>query len=223
MGIHLEIEDKIITLFAAREANAPIVYLNTVHGEGETIWDTCMKLPCSDFSLAAISNLDWNHDMSPWPVPPLDASDVPCTGGADAYLKLLTEKIVPEVEGSLGTKPAFSALAGYSLAGLFAVYSVYKTDVFTRIASASGSFWFPDFTDFVKEQPMKAKPEKLYLSLGDKESHTRNPILATVEERTERLYGWYKERGIDTVFVHNQGNHFKEPAQRMAQGIQWIL
>lgn len=37
----------------------------------------------------------------------------------------------------------FIGIAGYSLAGLFALYALYKTDVFTRVASMSGSLWFP--------------------------------------------------------------------------------
>lgn len=223
MKMDFEVEDKKITLYIAEEADAPVVYLNTVQGEGEAVWNACRELACGGFSLAAISGLDWNHDMSPWPVPPLSPSDQPCTGGADAYLKLLTEKIVPEAERRIGKRPAYSVLAGYSLAGLFAVYSAYRTAVFCRFASASGSFWFPGFSEFVQTHPMEARPEKLYFSLGDRESHTRNRVLAAVEEKTEWLYGWYQQQGVDTVFVHNKGNHFKEPVLRMSRGIQWVL
>ena len=34
---------------------------------------------------------------------------------------------------------------------------------------------------------MKILPEKLYLSIGDKESKTRHPILKTMQENTEEL------------------------------------
>ena len=40
-------------------------------------------------------------------------------------------------------KASFIGIAGYSLAGLFALYALYKTDAFTRVASMSGSLWFP--------------------------------------------------------------------------------
>ena len=33
------------------------------------------------------------------------------------------------------------------LAGLFAVYATFQSDVFDRVASISGSLWFPDFRE----------------------------------------------------------------------------
>ncbi len=41
--------------------------------------------------------------------------------GADAYLETLTGEIIPAIITELGSEPAYIALAGYSLAGLFAV------------------------------------------------------------------------------------------------------
>lgn len=218
-----KISDKTVTLYTAEKPDAPVVYLNTVQGEGEAVWNACQDLHSPAFSLAAISGLDWDRDMSPWAIPPISAADRPCTGGADAYLILLTEGIMPAVEGTTGGKPAFSALAGYSLAGLFALYAAYRTDAFLRFASASGSFWFPGFTDFVKEHPMRVRPEKLYLSLGDRESRTKNPFLAPVAERTAWLHDWYRGKGIDAVYMQESGGHFHEPVLRMARGVHWIL
>lgn len=144
-------------------------------------------------------------------------------GGADEYLELLTSAIMPEVQNSLGIVPEYSAIAGYSLAGLFAVYSIYRTDVFTRVASASGSFWFPSFDSFVKEHKPVRKPEKIYFSLGDRESYTKKEILNSVEARTKWLADWYQDGGTKTTFVLNPGDHFKNPVNRMADGIRWIL
>jgi hypothetical protein len=97
------------------------------------------------------------------------------------------------------------------------------TDVFSRAASASGSFWFPGFIDFSASHEFVKKPEKLYLSLGEQEARTRNPVMATVQENTEKLAELYRGRGIDTTFELNPGNHFKDPALRMAKGIRSIL
>jgi len=114
-------------------------------------------------------------------------------------------------------------LAGYSLAGLFALYSVYQTRLFSRIASMSGSLWFPGFKEYVFSHEMKTPPEHLYLSLGNRESKPRNPYLKTVQERTEELKTFYMEKGIDTVLQFNPGNHYKDTVQRTAAGIAWIL
>ena len=217
------VQGRKISIYGEAEADAPVVYLNTVHGEGKAVWEQCQHIGCPAFSLVAISGIQWDHDMSPWPIPPISKGDTPCTGGADAYLTLLTEEILPAVEETLGGKPRYSALAGYSLGGLFAVYASYHTDAFARIISASGSFWFPWFIDYVKEHAMQRIPEKMYFSLGDREAFTKNPYLSSVEERTKMLYEYYRHQGIPTTFVLNPGNHFRNADRRMADGILWSL
>lgn len=221
--MELTVQGKKIRIYGEARTNAPVIYLNTVHDEGKDVWDQCQRMGCPAFSLVAVSDLQWNHDMSPWPVPPVVKGDTPFTGGADAYLALLTEEILPAVEERLGGKPVYSALAGYSLAGLFAVYASYRTDAFASIISASGSFWFPQFTDYVKGQEMRRVPEKMYFSLGDREAHTKNPYLSSVEERTKMLCEYYSRQGILTTLIMNPGNHFHHPNRRTAEGILWTI
>ncbi len=215
------IADKNIFLVESSEKNSPLVILHTYATEGEQVFNLTKNLTDKNFSFAAISNLNWNDEMSPWAIPPIAKNDTPCTGGADKYLATLTEKILPEILKQI--QPKYLALAGYSLAGLFAVYSAYKTKFFLRIASASGSFWFPNFVKFTQENNLQIQPEKIYFSLGDKESKTKNKILQPVEENTVALKNFYAELGIETTFELNFGNHFQDGALRMAKGIAWIL
>ncbi len=60
----------------------------------------------------------------------------------------LTQRIVPLTENHLGYAPEFRGIAGYSLAGLFALWAVYQTGLFDRAASVSGSLWFDGFLTF---------------------------------------------------------------------------
>ena len=83
----------------------------------------------------------------------------------------------------------------------------------------SGSLWFPGFIDFAKEHDMKKVPDKIYLSLGDKEAKTRNPLMQKVQENTEALAEYYSRMGIDVDFEMNPGNHFRDVALRCAKGI----
>lgn len=217
------VQGKKINIYGKEQTDAPVIYLNTVDGEGSAVWEQCRHTDCPAFTLVAVSEIRWYHDMSPWQAPPAAKGGETCTGGAAAYLSLLTGEILPAVEEALGGRPKCNVLAGYSLAGLFAVYAAYHTDMFARIVSASGSFWFPDFVDYAKEHEMRRVPEKMYFSLGDRESHTKNPYLSSVEERTKMLCEYYSNQGILTTFILNPGNHFKEPERRMADGIRWIL
>ncbi len=218
-----KVRQKTIDVFQSENPNRPVIYLNTYGREGEAVFRQIRAFGDLDFTLVAISGLNWEHDMAPWDIPPISSKDTPCTGGADAYLELLLNEILPQAEKTVFGTPLWRGIAGYSLAGLFALYSIYRTDVFSRAASVSGSLWFPDFPAFVRSHTPKKSPDCIYFSLGDKEHKTRNPFLQTVRQNTEEMEDFYKQQGIATTFQLNPGNHFQDAALRTAAGIRWIL
>ena len=67
------------------------------------------------------------------------------------------------------------------------------------------------------------KPDRIYLSLGDAEAKTRNPVLKTVQKNTEELAEYYRSLGMDVTYELNPGNHFRDPELRSAKGILAIL
>ena len=197
--------------------------VNHCAGNGKSVMETVENPESKDFNLLCIGNLNWEHDMTPWYCPPLTPKDVPCTGGADDYLQVLQKEIIPESLKRVEGTPAHIGIAGYSLAGLFALYSFYQTDVFSRAASISGSLWFPDFQKYVFSHEMKRKPEKIYLSLGDREARTRNQYLKVIQENTLSIAEYYREVGLDVTFEMNPGNHFRDAELRSAKGILAIM
>lgn len=217
------IKGKTATLYHAKEEDAPLVVLNTFTGNGKSVYEDMEKIGCPDCNLLVVGNLKWDHDMTPWYAPPLSKMDTPCTGGADEYLALLIEEILPETKNRVSGTLKFTGISGYSLAGLFAVYAMYKTDAFDRVASMSGSLWFPDIVEFCKANGIKKKPERLYLSLGDKEAKTKNQVLKTVQDNTEGLAEYWRGLGLDVTYELNPGNHFKDAGIRSAKGIKAIL
>ena len=214
---------KTISVFPCTEPECPIIYLNTFSDEGQNVYEAAQAASCPPFTLVTISDLDWNHDMVPWDSPPALKNADPCTGGADDYLQLLTEEIIPTAEKKITGFPCWRGIAGYSLAGLFALYSIYQTDVFSRVGSMSGSLWFPGMKEYIFSHELKRRPDHMYFSLGDKESKTRNPVLKTVRQNTEEIHAFYQGKGIDTVLQMNPGNHYNHAAERTAAGIVWML
>lgn len=217
------INGKAVDVFLETEPGAPIIYLNTFSGEGQKVYEAAQAVGCPLFSLVTISNLDWNQDMAPWDSPAAFKNGEPFTGGADDYMRLLVEEIMPRAEKELAGPPAWRGIAGYSLAGLFALYAIYQTDVFSRVGCMSGSLWFPGFKEYIFSHEPKRRPDCIYFSLGDKEAKTRNPILKTVQENTEEIQTFYQNKGIDTVFQLNPGNHFVQGIERTIAGIRWLL
>ena len=216
-------EEKTISVYGADRPGAPVLYLNTFGEEGPQICDLLKQNDCPDFTLVTIHELRWDHDMVPWDTAPIMKSGTAYTGGADTYLRLLTEEILPAAEARLPQPVSWRAIAGYSLGGLFALYSLYQTDLFSRAASISGSLWFPGIREYIFTHPMIRRPERLYFSLGDREHKTGNRWLKTVKENTEAIAAFYQEQGIDTLFQLNPGNHFQDAARRTAAGIRWLL
>ena len=108
----------------------------------------------------------------------------------------------------------------YSLAGLFALWAAYQTDVFAGVVAASPSIWFPGFVDYMKANDIKVK--NVYLSLGDKEEKAKNPTMATVGDCIREAYAWLNEQGVNVTLEWNQGNHFKDADVRTAKGFTWV-
>ncbi len=218
-----KIENTAVTLFCADKADAPLILFNSFNSDGSEIVEMLSKMDTPDFNFLNVKVDDWNHHLSPWSCPSLYHSEPPFDGGADDFLALLENRIIPESLNLVEGRPSYIGISGYSLAGLFSLYAICKSDTFDRAASMSGSLWFPEFVEFYKRNPPQRKPSKIYLSLGDKESSARNSYLRTVKDKTLEIYDAVREQGIECVFESNPGNHFFESDKRCAKGIAWIL
>ena len=176
------------------------------------------RLTHTPFTLAAFLIEDWNCELSPWKAPAVFGKE---DFGSDAAktLSFITEVLLPE----LGANGKSCYLGGYSLSGLFALWSAYQTDLFRGIAAVSPSVWFPGWKEFIESNAILS-PE-VYLSLGSKEEKTRNKFMASVGDNIRRQY----ELLTDTYTIKrcelewNPGNHFADPEFRTAKGFAWLL
>ena len=171
-----------------------------------------IKSVTTDFCLITVKVNNWNHDLSPWKADAVFGND-DFTGGASETLQ--------EILKLYSDSSKHYYIGGYSLSGLFAVWVVYQTDIFEGVAAASPSVWFPGFIEYMRDTHIKCN--KVYLSLGDKESKTRNPIMATVADKITEANNILKDADINTVLEWNQGNHFKEPGIRTGKAFAWLL
>ena len=164
------------------------------------------------FRLTAVKVESWNRDLSPWTAPAV-FGDEDFGDGAAALLR----EILPLCAGE--GKRYF--IGGYSMAGLFALWSACRTDVFSGAAAASPSLWFPGFSAYMKEKGLGC--ETVYLSLGTREEKTRNPVMRTVGDCARYCFAWMKEQGVNCTLEWNPGNHFKEPGLRTAKAFAWVM
>ena len=164
------------------------------------------------FRLMTVRIDDWNRELSPWEAPAVFGKESFGSGAA---------KTLGELLDLCGDKSKTYYIGGYSLAGLFALWAAYQTDVFAGVAAASPSMWFPGFVEYMKEN--RIKTDTVYLSLGDREEKARNPVMATVGERICEAHTLLKENGANCILKWNEGNHFKDADLRMANAFAWVL
>ena len=200
------------------------------------------QCPEASFLVASFRVNDWNAELSPWKASAAFGGEE-FDGKGPELLSYVADKLVPWVRQSGFGEPAVAAengcpdseaarcpvdgglyLMGYSLAGLFSLWSLYESDVFSGAVCCSGSLWLDGWDAFAKEHSVKA-PSRVYLSLGVKEEKTRNPLLSRVGDCTREQLALLKQdaKVSACTLEWNPGGHFADAAERLAKGVQWIL
>ena len=228
-------------------AGAPVVYLL-----GDVADHSPVQVP-EGVSLVNVGVDLWEENFSPWCAPRVFAKGPNFGDGAQKTLDTLINQVIPWAESELSEPPAYRVLVGYSLAGLFSLWTGVSQQVacgcqpgtattpqlsgpgapyvdasvatFQRIGAVSGSFWFPGLLDYVDQQ-LRGGVVGLthaYLSLGDREARTPNPQIMHVRETAELLASRLESAGITSMFELNRGNHFQNVEGRIQKALDWLV
>ena len=171
------------------------------------------------YLLCACRASDWNRDLSPWEAPPVFGKEG-FGGRAGETLSRLQEEVLPGIPG--GTEGKKIVIGGYSLSGLFAMWAAHQTDIFSGVAAASPSVWFPGFAAYAREDRILA--DVVYLSLGDREEKTKNRVMASVGESIRSLAEHYPHTGVSACTLEwNEGGHFRDAGIRCGKAFAWVI
>jgi len=146
------------------------------------------------FDLTPTSDVEFGEGLSSY-----FGASVP-TGGADAFLGILKEEIIPWVEARYPTGSQ-RGVGGYSLGGLFATYALFASpDTFTHYWVGSPSFWWDDGVIFQLEEAYSAEHDDLeaevFMSVGSLEGMMVPDML--------RLAEILKTRGYESLHIETQ-------------------
>ena len=162
-------------VFEYGNPNMGIVLVQPVDDHDMSVIDSEVRyireLTDQEFGLIAVKVRNWNTDLSPWVAPAAFGNEGFGNGAADTLTEIM--KLIKDPCKTY-------IIGGYSLAGLFALWASTRTDLFCGVAAASPSVWFPGFIDYMADHSVHAGT--VYLSLGDKEEKTRNPVMSKVGE-----------------------------------------
>lgn len=164
--------------------------------------------PVEGVRLVMIYPYDWNYCMTPWKY---HDKNMGKTGGGEEFLSWFISEIYDE-------KYQRQYIGGYSLGGLFALFAACEKELFDGVMSVSGSLWYPGALEYFSEKSIGKRIGKIYMSLGDKESLTKNAEREKVGFNTEKLaevFGKTKE----VFFEYNRGGHFTDISERIVKSI----
>ena len=134
------------------------------------------RLTDQEFAFVAVKVENWNHDLSPWNAPAVFGTEDFGDGA---------ENTLEEVLQLCTDNDRKYCIGGYSMAGLFALWAAMQTDRFKGVAATSPSVWFPGFLKDMKSR--RVGSDCIYLSLGDKEEKTRNPVMAQIDDNPRQI------------------------------------
>ena len=173
------------------------------------------------FSLIAFKIEDWNNELSPWEAPPAFGNKTFGSGAKDT-LEFIESRLIPTVKEKYNLNDEIKfILGGYSLAGLFSLWSAYQSNTFSGIAAASPSVWFNGWGEFMNNNTPLSNT--IYLSLGDSEEKTKNKVMSAVGDNIRKQEELLKNDNMNTILEWNKGGHFSNSDIRVAKAFTWCI
>ena len=239
MNEKLDILDYKINLYFTKNVNltSNLLLLPIINEEeGNNIFNL-VKSKCSNnkldnFIILTISNFSWNDDLSPYYQEDVFKNKYSSDfkGKGDIFLNKIVNDILPKVREYLFLKHNIKlsniGIGGYSLAGLFALYSLYQVDIFSFALINSASLWFNNFIKYIKANKISKNVSNIYISLGNKEHLTKNSTLSKIKDLTLEVVNYLSSLDapkIKICYKENEGNHFKNNDLRVADSIIYIV
>ena len=225
--LNLKIEDNECILYMKENENTEYVLIQPVDEHDIDVLDNEVRYisenTSKNFSLAAFKIDDWNSELTPWEMPLLRGKGN-FGNEAGKTLEFIKDKLIPSLAEfmNIQEKNVKYILGGYSLAGLFSLWSGYETNTFYGVAGVSPSVWYEGWIDFVRNAELKAN--NVYLSLGKLEETSKHKILAKIGDNIREYSEILKNSGIEkSILEWNEGNHFNDSDIRTGKGFVWIL
>ncbi|MGM9970519.1 MAG: alpha/beta hydrolase [Anaeroplasma sp.] len=135
-----------------------------------------LHLKFSGIIIGVIPN-DRLNEYTPWYAPAIKQNSSDFKGKADSYNNFLIKEILPYIINNYNVDLNYIIYGGYSLGGLCAIKSLYTSYIFTHIFSICGSFWFPNFKEYVLSNDILNIKANVYLLNGLNEGKHHNNIL----------------------------------------------
>ncbi len=214
------IDNHIITIILPNNKYDTLFYIN--ENDISRYTEAYERFDKPDFGLVLIQDINWFYDLTPWPAPTVYESGPDFGGHASDHLVLISSKIIPAIEAEFGV-PEYRGIMGYSLGGLFSVYSFYQTDLFSLCGCLSGSMWYDNFYDWMAEREPKAKSGSVYFSVGKQEQFTEYERMKITGQVMQKAVKLLNSDYYDCFFEYTDGDHFENIPDKVEKALLWLM
>ncbi|MCR8843557.1 alpha/beta hydrolase-fold protein [Paenibacillus sp. SC116] len=183
------------------------------------------------FLFVGIKPFDRNDEYTPFVSTNVFESGEKKFGGQAAqYAAYLANELKPYIDSCYRTLPdsEHTGIMGFSFGGLISVYTaLLYPDVFGKIGSFSGSFWFPGIVDWVDQQPARNHEQRIFMNVGHGEGAGRTngqqwmvPNNLAIHEIL--LSKGFTEQTAKQIVYESDSHSFEKGVQYLPEALKWL-
>lgn len=196
------------------------------------------------FAMVFFDCVEWARALMPWADDAV-SRDAEVGRHAPDTLRFIEHTLLPWLRERFGALPCI--IGGYSLGGLFALWTARNTDAFAAVAAASPSLWINGWGEYAAAHPILSPqatahhslnttlqistPQHIttttpiHLSLGDREEHCRNQRMKRIGDcvRAEHTLLCQQLSPTAVTLRWHEGGHFGAEAERTAEAFAWCI
>jgi predicted alpha/beta superfamily hydrolase len=189
---------------------------------------------CGDLDeiiLVGVQTHNRMDEYTPWTAKSFGEWDISFGGKGFEYLLFLIEKLKPYIcEKYRGdAEPLNTGIVGASFGGLISMYAALKfPHQFSKIGSISGSYWYPNFIQFMENELLELDLLKIYMDVGSEEGKGKTDDKRYMVERNIEVFEILKKKNIEMdklkFFIEDDSNHGQKFfVRRFASTIKWLM
>ncbi|WGV60507.1 alpha/beta hydrolase-fold protein [Brevibacillus brevis] len=187
------------------------------------------KIP--ELILVGIQPGNRRDDYTPWFSKAISSErNIDFGGQGDAYLSYVANECKAYIDSKYRTdsRAEKTGIIGFSLGGLISMYAAYQyPDVFTKIGSISGSYWYEGMVPFMREKKMYQPGLRIYMDVGSKEGAKKQNIQKQMVPLTKEAHQILADSGFTAdqlvLFMDEGADHLSKYANaRFPGALQWL-
>lgn len=177
--------------------------------------------------IIGIIPFDRLNEYTPWAAKSNHERFHPFEGKGDEYLEFLINdlQVYIEKEFRVSSSKNDRKIMGHSLGALISLYSVFKNDNYSKVASICASQWYDRWIKFIEEENLANDDFRLMIIAGKKEGHKKVTIQKDMPKFSNMSYEIFKKRiGEENVeIVWDDYDHHENILNRYKIALEFLM